>query len=151
MNSSLNGNFLSVSFSREIPSPDAFPAKCTCNHVVCEQALRFGQAKRVSGERVLARFPLLAQTGELARRLVIMVIARLFTGQAYYCMLCYGRPSWMSFKLTQGEGEGDSLRGSGRNNWKEIFLASLPRLRQNFDARPLCAYIKPRWPHVPRR
>ena len=29
-NSSLNGNFLSVSFSREIPFPGAFPAKC--NH-----------------------------------------------------------------------------------------------------------------------
>ena len=31
---------------------------------------------------------------------VIMAIARLFTGQAHYCVLCYGRPSWMSFKST---------------------------------------------------
>ena len=83
------------------------------------------------------------------RQSVIMVIARLFTGQAHYCVLCYGRPSWMSFKSTQWEG--NSLEGSGKNNWKEIFLASLPRLRQNFDARPLCTYMKPRCPHVPRR
>ena len=49
-------------------------------HLACEQALLFGQAKRASRERaiwasspflcVLARPVLLAQTGELASRLV---------------------------------------------------------------------------------
>ena len=32
------------------------------------------------------------------RQSVIMVIAGLFTGQTHHCVLCYGRPSWMSFK-----------------------------------------------------
>ena len=34
------------------------------------------------------------------QRSVIMVIARLFTGQTHYGVLCYGRPSLMSFNST---------------------------------------------------
>ena len=50
------------------------------------------------------------------------------------------------FQINLEEGRGGQF---GRK--QEVFLASLPRLRQYFDARPLCTYMKPRWPHVPRR
>ena len=52
-------------------------------HVACEQALLFGRVKRVSRERAsewrLATHASLAQTGELARRLDVMLQATTLT------------------------------------------------------------------------
>ena len=81
------------------------------------------------------------------QRSVTMIIGRLFRGQAHYCALCFtvtgGHLGWASNKL---RGRGTVWEEAGK-----IFLASLPWVRQNFDARLLCTYMKPRWPHVPRR
>ena len=49
-----------------------------------------------------------------------------------YCVTG-GHLGYFSNQL-KGKGKGESLGGSKKNIWKEIFLASLPRLRQNFDA-----------------
>ena len=51
-----------------------------------------------TGTSCLYRFPEKFPFPVHFQRSVIMIIARLFRGQAHYCVLCYGRPSWMSFK-----------------------------------------------------
>ena len=57
------------------------------------------------------------------RQSVIMVIARLFTGQsqAHYCVLCYGWPSWMSFS-----GRGTVWKKAGKITGKKFFSPPFP-------------------------